>query len=520
MRSLLNGKIFGPSGPLRRTLFTNSISSSSVRVLPSTLYRFGVGSCKDPILQKSCYFLGSSVFQNAHSFHSSSSHFKEDYYKILGVSKGASQSDIKKAYYQLAKKFHPDTSKGDKESEKRFQQVSEAYEVLGNKDTRSKYDQYGHAGVGQNSGFDGFGAGGFHQGTAEDLFRNFEDMFRQSGGNFSEFDMFGQGGRGRGRGSARGAKHPVAGEDVQIELPLSFIEAVHGVKKEVQFSFLENCNSCDGSGNKKGTKPKMCGTCQGRGIEYVNVGLFQMESGCRKCGGEGFVNHHPCFTCSGAGQIPQKKVMSVDVPPGVDNGMDMRLSEVGNAGRNGGSRGHVYVKLHVKPSNQFKRVRDDVYSHADISLAQAILGGTCRVKGLNGYLDLQIPPGTQPGGALKLSNRGIKHVNSNGFGDHFVNFNIKIPTSITERQRELMEEWSIYERDIHDKLGGSVNIRTAPPKPSSNPETSASSKPFSASSSSTSSHVDGHSKGFFSETFSKLKKTLLGGDPKPKNSST
>eukprot|EP01135_Chromosphaera_perkinsii_P007277 Nk52_evm85s745 gene=Nk52_evmTU85s745 len=446
-------------------------------------------------------------------FHSSGSERKEDYYETLGVSRGASQSDIKRAYYKLAKKYHPDTNK-DEAAQKKFQAVSEAYEVLGDKERRANYDQFGFAA--ENGGAGGFGGGhpfgggaggnpfaGGGQGSAEDLFRHFEEMF-------------GSQGRSRAR---QGGSYPIPGDDMELDISLSFMEAVHGVTKPIKFNVRETCKSCSGTGAKKGSRPSTCPTCGGSGQEDMNFGMFRSSSPCRTCGGVGTVNRNPCSPCRGQGTTAEVKSHTLNIPAGVDNGIQIQLPGLGNAGMNGGPRGGVYVNVRVMPSSVFRREGQDVHSTVDISLAQAILGGSTNVQSLDGLVDLRIPSGTQPSDTLRLSQRGIKGIKSNTYGHHFVHFNIVIPKNIKDRQRELMEEWSIFEEDILAKSKGKVNIRPQRPseEKSSPPTPNSSSDKHLGQGQADAPEEDNEScrsTGFFSEQFSKLKSALLGKDKK------
>lgn len=333
---------------------------------------------------------------------------KKDYYEVLGVAKNASAKDIKKAYYQLAQKYHPDKS-GDKT---KFQEVSEAYEVLGDEKKRQEYDSFGMAGNGGASGAQGgFGQGGFHyqsQMDPEELFRTiFGDAFRKGRDFESMFDQFGDGESG---GQA---------EISQKVLDLSFEEACRGVNKEVNIRVLDTCKSCQGSKCAPGHKPTKCKQCNGTGMESVQTGPFFMRTTCRACYGRREVITKKCIECSGRGQTYQNKRVSVPVPAGVEDGQTMRM----NVGKQ-----EVYVTFRVAPSTIFRRDKEDVHSDLSISISQAILGGTAKVKGIYDDHELKIPTGTQSHQRFCLSGKGIKRVHTSGYGDHYVYIKIKIPT--------------------------------------------------------------------------------------------
>uniref|UniRef100_A0AAV1T2E4 Uncharacterized protein n=1 Tax=Peronospora matthiolae TaxID=2874970 RepID=A0AAV1T2E4_9STRA len=368
------------------------------------------------------------------SFHSTRSvrePSKRDFYDVLGVARDASKNDIKKKYYQLAKKHHPDTNKADPEAAKKFAEATEAWEILGDDDKRQKYDAYGHAGVDEQSGFDP--SGGF-QG------QGFEDVF----GEF--FSNQGFGGRAR-----RSANQPQRGADIQVDLTLSFMEAVKGTMRDLNITADVECDTCNGSGAKPGTKEKTCPTCNGSGVQIMQQGFFSVESPCRRCRGEGTIIESPCGTCYGKGTVKKPRTVEVKIPEGVDQGMNLRLASQGEPGRRGGPAGHLYVGIHVLPDPFFKRRKTDVYVDVPISVAQAVLGGTVVVPTLTGEVEMKIPRGTQPDTVLQMRGKGIKELNSNRRGSQLVNLQVCVPKSLSPRQEELMTEFLKEENDRAEK---------------------------------------------------------------------
>ncbi len=342
-----------------------------------------------------------------------------DFYEVLGVSKDASQSDIKKAYRSLAMEHHPDRNPGDKESEEKFKEASNAYKVLSDPDQRSRYDQFGHAGIGGRSGgFEGF------RGT-DDIFSAFGDLFG---------DFFGG---GRGRGPRRGA-------DVQVELKLSFAEAVSGCTKEVDVSRRVACKECEGSGAKKGTSASACGQCKGSGQVVHSQGFFMIQTTCPVCRGAGKVIAEKCNSCSGVGTEAESSTLTVTVPAGVDRGQTLRLAGKGEAAAGGGQPGHLYVILDIQDDERFVREGHNVLTEVKISYLQACLGGTIEVPTLEdacqGTESLEIKAGTQPGEAVIKRGKGIAVVGGRGRGDLVYQFVVDIPTKLSSKERELLKE--------------------------------------------------------------------------------
>ncbi|KDO29577.1 chaperone DnaJ [Saprolegnia parasitica CBS 223.65] len=363
-------------------------------------------------------------------FHSSTPMRKRDFYEVLGVASGASKNEIKKKYYELAKKFHPDTNKDDPNAAKKFAEATEAWEVLGDDDKRQKYDTFGHAGVDPNAG----GGDGFHGGGFEDIFAS----------------MFGHqaGGRRSGR------PQPQRGADVQVNCHVSFMEAVNGTTRDLNLNTDVTCEPCDGSGAKPGTSKRKCKSCGGSGVEILQQGFFAVEQPCRRCRGEGFIIETPCTSCRGRGKVKKARTVEVKIPEGVDNGMNLRLAHQGEAGSKGGPSGHLYVSISVASDPFFKRNKTDVHCEVPISVAQAILGGSIVVPTLTGQVEMTIPKGTQSGTTLKMRGKGIKELNSSRRGSQLVTMNVHIPDTLSARQKELMEEFA-KEEQLRSEAGES-----------------------------------------------------------------
>ena len=352
---------------------------------------------------------------------------KRDYYTTLGVTRDASDEDIKKAYRKLAMKHHPDRNPDNKASEEKFKEAKEAYEILTDTKKRSAYDQFGHAGVDAAAGF-GAGARGF--GGAEG-FGGFADAF---GDIFGE--IFGaQGGRGRGSsGVYRGA-------DLRYNLELSLEEAAHGTEAKIRIPALEECETCHGSGAKPGTKSKICPTCNGQGQVRVSQGFFSIQQTCPQCHGSGKIIPEPCTTCNGAGRIKKHKTLSVKIPPGVDTDDRIRLSGEGEAGLNGGPSGDLYVVVTLKQHAVFQRDGADLHCEMPISFATAALGGEIEIPTLDGHASIKVPAETQSGQVFRLRNKGIKPVRSSTQGDLYCHVAIETPIKLTGRQKDLLREF-------------------------------------------------------------------------------
>ncbi|TDH68075.1 hypothetical protein CCR75_007464 [Bremia lactucae] len=376
-----------------------------------------------------------ALLQQCATFHSTRTTMepsKRDYYDILGISRDASKNDIKKKYYQLAKKYHPDANKADVNAAKKFAEATEAWEVLGDDKKRQKYDNYGHAGVDEQAGFNG--PEGF-QG------QGFEDIF----GEFFSGQGFG------GRSNRSSATQPQRGSDIQVDITLSFMEAVKGTTRDLNITANVECDTCDGSGAKPGTKAKTCPTCNGSGVQIMQQGFFAVESPCRRCRGQGTMIESPCNTCRGQGMVQKPRAVEVKIPEGVDQGMNLRLAHQGEPGQRGGPAGHLYVGIHVLPDPFFKRRKADVLVDVPISVAQAVLGGAVVVPTLTGEVEMKIPRGTQPDTVLQMRGKGIKELNSNRRGSQLVNLQVCVPTNLSTRQEELMKEFLKVETDRAEK---------------------------------------------------------------------
>ncbi|HAG06760.1 MAG: Chaperone protein DnaJ [Clostridia bacterium 62_21] len=349
---------------------------------------------------------------------------KRDYYEVLGVSRDASQEEIKKAYRKLARQYHPDVNKDDPQAAEKFKEIAEAYAVLSDPEKRAQYDRYGHAGPeGQGFGFD---------------FSNFD--FR----NFGFGDIFGDlidaffgGGRREG---------PERGHDLRYELELTFREAAFGVEREIRVPRTEVCDACGGTGAAPGTRPRVCPACGGRGqvsfTQQTAFGRFIQTTTCAQCGGTGQFIDTPCGRCQGRGAVRRPRSIKVRVPAGVDDGFRLRLRREGESGIRGGPPGDLYVYIRVKPDPVFVRDGYDVISEVPVTFVQAALGGEVEVETLDGTERLRIPEGTQTGTVFRLRGKGIPHLNGRGRGDHRVQVRVVTPTRLTEKQKELLREFA------------------------------------------------------------------------------
>jgi len=351
---------------------------------------------------------------------------KRDYYEVLGVSKSASEQDIKQAYRKLALKFHPDRNKGDKESEEKFKEATEAYEVLRDPKKRASYDKFGHEGV---QGFEGFGRGAYS---------DFSDIF----GDFDFADIFegffgsGFGGRGRPKRARRGS-------DIQYDLSITLEEAASGYEVQIKVPRNETCETCDGTGSKAGTKPAVCPVCNGSGQIRQTQGFFSITQTCYKCKGEGKIISSPCSSCGGTCLKLHKRTITVKIPAGVESGSRLKITGEGEHGPNGGTRGDLYVVIHVKKHPFFERHGNDIISLVDVSFPMVCLGGEIEVPTItDGKAKMKIPPGTENGQIFRLKGNGIPYLGLYGKGDQLVKINIRVPKKLTPRQKELLKEFS------------------------------------------------------------------------------
>ncbi|NLI80620.1 MAG: molecular chaperone DnaJ [Deltaproteobacteria bacterium] len=354
---------------------------------------------------------------------------KRDYYEVLGVSRQAGEEEIKKAYRKLALQYHPDRNPGNKEAEEAFKEAAEAYEVLRDPQKRRIYDNYGHEGL-QGAGFSGFSG--------------FEDIFSSFGDIFQEFFSFGFGGSSRQRTSAR------PGGDLIYDLTVSFEEAVFGTEKEIEVQTLITCEKCEGSGAEPGTKESVCPMCQGSGQVVQSQGFFRISTTCARCQGTGNVLTSPCSACRGQGRVKSKRRVQVRVPAGVDTGTRLRLRGEGESGYRGGFAGDLYVRISVQPHDFFERDGDNLFAKVPISFVQAILGDRVEVPTLEGSKSLQIEPGTQPGAVVRFTGEGVPRLRSRGRGDLFIEIDVKIPKTITQRQEELLREFMELEKEKNE----------------------------------------------------------------------
>ncbi|HEY6529938.1 MAG TPA: molecular chaperone DnaJ [Cellvibrionaceae bacterium] len=343
---------------------------------------------------------------------------KRDYYEILGVAKGVSEADLKKAYRRVAMKYHPDRNPDDKDAEEKFKEASEAYEVLSDANKRAAYDQYGHAGV---EGAGGMG-GGFSGGGFSDIFG---DVFG---------DIFG-GGNGGGR---RGG--PARGSDLRYTLDLSLEDAVKGTSVKIKVPTLVSCKTCDGSGAKSGTKPATCTTCGGHGQVRMQQGFFSVQQTCPTCRGKGKIITDPCKECHGHGRVEETKTLNVKVPPGVDNGDRIRLAGEGEAGADGGPAGDLYVQVSVKEHEFFQRDGKNLYCEVPIGLVEACLGGEIEVPTLDGRVKLKIPEETQTGKLFRLRGKGVAPVRGGAAGDLLCRVIVETPVNLTSKQKDLLRQ--------------------------------------------------------------------------------
>lgn len=350
-----------------------------------------------------------------------------DYYDVLGVAKNASKDDIKKAFRKLARQFHPDVNK-EADAEDKFKEINEAYDVLSDDDKRARYDRFGHAGVTGQGGFGGPGAAGFG---------GFEEIFEEFFNNFSG-----------GRSAAGRRRGPRPGGDRRVDVTISFEEAVFGVERDIEFDRLELCETCDGSGAEPGTSPTTCPQCKGAGevrqVQQTFLGSMVRVATCPRCGGAGTVVENRCKTCDGSGRLRKRAVLSVKIPAGVREGLEMQVRAEGDSGERGAPRGNLSVFIHVKNHELFQREDNDILLDLEINIPQAVLGDRITVPTVDGDVELDIPPGTQSGKVFRLRGKGFPRLRSDGSntgrGDQLVTVNVGIPTRLNDEERALFHK--------------------------------------------------------------------------------
>jgi molecular chaperone DnaJ len=358
---------------------------------------------------------------------------KRDFYEILEVQKNATKEEIKKAYRKQAIKFHPDKNQGNKEAEEKFKEAAEAYEVLSDDEKRSRYDQFGHAGVGGAAGGGGFGGGGM---TVEDIFEHFGDIF---GG-------FGFGGFGGSGGGGRRSRSVNRGSNLRVKVKLNMQEIAQGVEKKLKVNKYISCTHCNGTGAANGSAFSDCTTCRGTGqvtrVTQTFLGQMQTTQACPSCDGEGRIIKSKCVTCYGEGIIKDTEVVSVNIPAGVGNGMQMSVSGKGNAARRGGVNGDLLVLIEEEDHPELIRDGNDLIYNLYLSIPDAVLGSTIEVPTIEGKVKIKVDPGTQPGKILRLRGKGLPEVNGYGRGDLLVNINVWIPKNLGKDDKKIFEKFA------------------------------------------------------------------------------
>ncbi len=362
---------------------------------------------------------------------------KRDYYEVLGVERSATPEEIKKAYRKLAVKHHPDKNPGDKSAEDKFKELGEAYEVLSNPEKRGAYDRYGHQAFAPG----GMGGGGFGQGTHDpfDVFREVFGGGRGGSGGGGIFEgIFGEAfGQESGERGGRGR-----GADLRYDMRITFLEAAHGVEKEIEISKLQSCDTCHGSGAEPGSKVTTCPTCGGQGQVAVTRGFFNIAQTCPKCRGAGQVIEKPCHTCRGEGRVEKTSKIKIKIPAGVEDGTRLRSTGQGEGGVRGGPAGDLYVVLHVEPHDLFQRDGTDLFCNVPISFAKAALGGEIKVPTLEGSALLKIPAGTPSNKVFRLRGKGFPEVHGRGVGDLHVKLYVEVPTRLSSDQRAKLQAFA------------------------------------------------------------------------------
>jgi len=361
---------------------------------------------------------------------------KRDYYEILGVTKSATADEIKKSYRQQALKFHPDKNPGDKSAEGKFKEAAEAYEILSNPEKKRRYDQYGHAGVGGASG-NGYSGGGM---TMEDIFENFGDIFGNAfGGSFGGFSGFGGFG-----GSRQRSQRVNKGSNLRVKVTLDLKEIAHGVTKKIKVNKYIACKPCGGTGAENSSAYSTCTTCNGTGqvirVTSTFLGQMQTASVCNACGGDGKIITHKCTTCQGEGIVKDTEVISLDIPAGVAEGMQLSVSGKGNAPRRGGINGDLIVLIQEEKHPDLIRDGNDLIYGLYLNFAEAALGAPVEIPTVDGKVKIKIDPGTQPGKILRLRGKGLPEVNGYGKGDLLVNINVWVPKNLSKEEHKTIEQ--------------------------------------------------------------------------------
>lgn len=361
----------------------------------------------------------------------------QDYYELLGVAKGASTDEIRSAFRKLALKYHPDRNPDDKDAERKFKEISEAYDVLSDDQKRKLYDQYGHEGLKGQARRD------YQNASVQDIFEAFGDIFGGGGGESIFGDFFGVG-RGGRRGAARGAS-------LRVELQVDFKEAALGVKRTIELTRAEGCETCKGSGAKAGTGKTPCRPCGGRGVVARNAGFFMMQSACPSCGGSGAKIESPCGACRGEGLVRRKREIEVSIPAGIENATRMRMAGQGEGAAGGGAPGDLYVDVYVRDHEFFAREGNDILCELPVPFATAALGGEIEVPTLTGKAALKIPRGTASGTSLRLKGQGVTGVDGRGRGDQKVRVTVQVPAKLSKRQEEILQEFQKIELEQSGK---------------------------------------------------------------------
>jgi len=362
---------------------------------------------------------------------------KSDFYELLGVERSASTDEIKKAYRTLALKYHPDRNPDDAEAEKKFKEISEAYDVLSDDTKRKQYDTYGH------DGLRGYAQRDFQNASFDDIFSAFGDIF----GEESPFgDVFGMGGRSRRAQHSRGTS-------LRVEVQVTLEEADEGIQKSIELWRMEKCETCSGNGCRPGTSPTGCSSCNSQGQVMRNAGFFSVRQTCPTCQGRGQMVTDPCSGCRGQGQVRRKRDIDVQVPAGIDDASRLRLSGQGEPSMDGGPAGDLYVDVFVKEHEFFKREGADLFCEIPILYSQAALGAEIEIPSLREKVEVQIPKGTQSGKLLRVRGHGLQKLSRQGRGDLYVRANVRVATKVTKRQEELLEELAEIEKEQMDKKG-------------------------------------------------------------------